>query len=169
MNFAALMSGHDRRRQQMLLRIMFGDDARQQIALGRDYLAVFVGIFVEQRRIALFHQPTNRLAQLAALFARAIPVVAVFDVAARQLRIRAAHQRIFHRPLNLMDIDFSLLRDRCCHLRRQLLRIVVVIHRRRLRRCIHRLHNALRIKRHPAAVAFNYHADHVVPSKNINM
>ena len=120
MDFAALVGTHHVARQHILLGIMFRHDARQQIALGRDHLAVFVGVFVQQRRVALLHQAADRFAQLAALFARQIPVMTVFNILARQLRITSRHQQIFYRLLDLMNIHAiaaahffaDLLRDR---------------------------------------------------------
>lgn len=44
----AALVGHDHvMRQQVLARVVLGDDARQQIALGRDDFTVFVGVLVE--------------------------------------------------------------------------------------------------------------------------
>ena len=44
---AALVGHHHVMRQQVLARVVLGDDACQQIALGRDDFAVFVGVLVE--------------------------------------------------------------------------------------------------------------------------
>ncbi len=107
-NFAALVGQHHVARQQVLPGIVFGDDARQQVALGGDHFTVFVGVFVEQRAVGLLDQAANLLVQAAALLARHVAIVAVFDIGARQLFVRAGHQLVFNRRLDLVDIDARL-------------------------------------------------------------
>ena len=118
-DLAALVRLHHVARQQLLLRIMFRDDARQQVALRRDHLTVFIGVFVQQRGVGLIDQAANGVVQLAALLARYVAIVTIFDIGARQLRIRAAHQRLFNRELNIADIHFGaigqLLADALSH------------------------------------------------------
>lgn len=47
--------------------------------------------------------------QAAAQLARHVAIVAVFDIGARQLLVLAGHQLVFHRLLDLVDIDARLL------------------------------------------------------------
>ncbi|SRN37077.1 Uncharacterised protein [Shigella flexneri] len=47
MNIATLMCLHHVTRQQVLACIVFSHDPGQQVALGWNHLAVFVGVFVE--------------------------------------------------------------------------------------------------------------------------
>ena len=108
-NFAAFMGQHHVARQDVLFSVVFGDDARQQVALGGDHLAVLVGVLVQQRAVALLDQAANFLVQAAAQLARHVAIVAVFDIGARQLFVLAGHQLVFHRLLDLVDIDARLL------------------------------------------------------------
>ncbi|MNG94505.1 hypothetical protein D3C79_535170 [compost metagenome] len=115
MDFAALMRQHHIARQDMLFGVVLGDDTGQQIALGRDHLAVFIGVLIEQRDVALFHQTTNFLVQPPAQLTRDVTIVAIFDVGTCQLLIRARHQLVFYRLLDFVDVDtrsiFHLLSD----------------------------------------------------------
>ncbi len=47
MNIATLMRLHHVTRQQVLACIVFSNNTGQQVALGWNYLAVFVGVFIE--------------------------------------------------------------------------------------------------------------------------
>ncbi|VTP63109.1 Uncharacterised protein [Leclercia adecarboxylata] len=118
MNIPALVRLHHVTRQQVLTGIVFGDDTGQQITLGGDHFAVFIGVFVEQRRVGLFDQAADLLVQATAFFTLDIPVVTVFNVGASQLFIRTRHQLVFHRGLDLVDIHlaavFHLITDDVC-------------------------------------------------------
>ncbi|CAM7760197.1 hypothetical protein CICRMM096B_24895 [Citrobacter cronae] len=109
MNITTLVRLNDITRQQVLARIVFGDDTGQQIALGRDHFAVFVGVFVQQSRVGLLNQTTNFLVQTATFFTLDITVVAIFDVRTGELFVRARHQLVFYRCLDLVDIDLAAL------------------------------------------------------------
>ena len=91
--------------QQVGQRVVAGDDAGQQVALGRDHLGVLVGVFVQQCRVALFHQPGNVLRQPSARLACEVAVVAVFDIGPCHFR-RLCHQQVFHPGLDFVDVDF---------------------------------------------------------------
>ena len=85
------------------------DDTGQQVTLGRDHFAVFVGVFVQQSRVGLLNQTTNFLVQTATLFTLYITVVAIFDVRTGELFVRTRHQLVFYRCLDLVDIDLAAL------------------------------------------------------------
>ena len=104
---AALMGHHHIVGQQVLPRIVLGDDTSQQVALGRDDFTVLVGIFVEQRGVGLLDEAADLLIETAALFALAITVMAILNVGARQLLIGAGHQLVFYRSLDLVDVDLG--------------------------------------------------------------
>ncbi|CSB01787.1 Uncharacterised protein [Vibrio cholerae] len=59
---------------------MLGDNTRQQIALSRDHFAIFIGVFIEQIRIAFLDQTFDLFGQLALLLTRDIAVMAIFNV-----------------------------------------------------------------------------------------
>ena len=105
--------------QHVLLGIVFGDDTGQQIALGRDHLAILVGVLVEQIHIALLDQATDLLAQASLLFPGHVTVVTIFDVGARHLLVLASHQPIFNHVLDFVDGYFipagDLQGDLLCH------------------------------------------------------
>ncbi len=109
MDVAALMRLHDIARQQVLARVVARDDARQQIALGGNDFAVFIGVLVQQRRIGLLHQAADLFIQAALFFAGDIAVVAIFNIRARQLLVVARHQLVFYRRLDLVDIHFPTM------------------------------------------------------------
>ena len=90
-NITTLVRLDDITRQQVLTRIVFGDDTGQQVTLGRDHFAVFVGVFVQQSRVGLLNQTTNFLVQTATFFTLDITVVAIFDVRTGELFVRARH------------------------------------------------------------------------------
>ena len=108
-NITTLVRLDDITRQQVLTRIVFGDDTGQQVALGRDHFAVFVGVFVQQSRVGLLNQTTNFLVQTATFFTLYITVVAIFDVRTGELLVRTRHQLVFYRCLDLVDIDLAAL------------------------------------------------------------
>ncbi|MNM93414.1 hypothetical protein D3C81_1057880 [compost metagenome] len=108
-DLAALVGQHYVTRQDVLLGIMLGDDPGQQIALGGDHFAVLVGVFVQQRHVALLHQATDLLVQPPAQFTRYVAIVTIFNIGAGQLLVFAGHQLIFYRLLNFMDINALLL------------------------------------------------------------
>ncbi len=59
MDLAALVRQNDIPRQDLLLRVVLRHDPGQQIALCRDHFAVFVSIFVQQRRVGLIDKTAN--------------------------------------------------------------------------------------------------------------
>lgn len=59
MDLTALVRRDYIARQQMLTGIVLGDDTGQQVALGRDHFAVFIGIFIEQRRVGLLYRAAD--------------------------------------------------------------------------------------------------------------
>ena len=81
-DLAALVCRDHVARQQMLAGIVFGDDTGQQIALGRDHFAVFVGVFIEQGRVGLLHQATDLLIQATAFLTLHVAIVAILNVGA---------------------------------------------------------------------------------------
>ena len=97
------MGLHHIPRQHVLLGIVFGHNTGQQIALGRDHLAVLVGILVEQIHVALLHQSTNFLTQPALFFPCHVAIVTIFDVGARHLLALTRHQQILDHVLDLVD------------------------------------------------------------------
>ena len=108
-NITALVCLNYITRQQVLARIVLGDDTGQQVALGWDHFTVFVGVFVQQRGVGLLNQTPNFLVQATTFFTLDITVVAIFDVRTGELFVRARHQLVFHRCLDLVDIDLAAL------------------------------------------------------------
>ena len=109
MNITTLVRLNHITRQQVLTCIVFGNDTSQQVTLGRDYFAVFVGIFIQQSRVGLLNQTTNFLVQTATFFTLDITVVAIFDLRTGELFVRTRHQLVFYRGLDLVDIDLAAL------------------------------------------------------------
>ena len=66
-DLTALVRRYHVARQQMLTGVVFSHDTGQQIALGRDHLAVFIGVFIEQGGVGLLDQTPDFLIQAAAL------------------------------------------------------------------------------------------------------
>ncbi len=114
----ALVGQHHVARQQVLTGVVLGNDARQQVALGRDHLAVFVGILIEQGGVGLLYQATDLLIQAATLLAGDIAVVAILNIGPRQLLVGASHQLVFYCGLDLADVylrsRLHLLSDHLC-------------------------------------------------------
>ncbi|MNP40674.1 hypothetical protein D3C76_1343280 [compost metagenome] len=108
-DLASLMGQHHVTRQDVLLGIVLGDDPGQQIALGGDHLAVFIGVFIEQRYVALLDQAADLLVQPSTQFTRDVAIVTVLNIGPRQLLVFAGHKLVFHCPLDFMDIDARLL------------------------------------------------------------
>ena len=104
---AALVGHHHIVGQQVLPGVVLGDDPGQQVALGRDDFTVLVGVFVEQRGVGLLDEAADLLIETAALLTLAIAVMAILNVGARQLLIGAGHQLVFHRGLDLVDVDLG--------------------------------------------------------------
>ena len=104
-NFTAFVRKHHVTRQNVLCRVVFCHDTRQQIALGWDDFTVFVCVFVQQSGIALLNQATDFLIKTAALFTRHVTVVTILNVCTRKLLIVACHQLVFYCVLNHMDIN----------------------------------------------------------------
>ena len=94
-------------RQQMLTGIVLGDDTGQQVALGRDHFAVFIGIFIEQRRVGLLYQAADLLVKATPFLTLDVTVVTILNVGARQLLVRTRHQLVFNRGLDLVDIHLA--------------------------------------------------------------
>lgn len=112
MDIAALMRLYYITRQQVLAGIVFGDNPGQQIALGGNDFTVFVGVFIEQRGVSLLYQAANFLVQTTTLFTLNVAIVTVFDVGAGKLFVRAGHQLVFNRSLDLVNIHLTA----CVHL-----------------------------------------------------
>lgn len=161
-NFAAFMGQHHVARQDVLFSVVFGDDARQQVALGGDHLAVLVGVLVQQRAVALLDQAANFLVQAAAQLARHVAIVAVFDIGARQLFVLAGHQLVFHRLLDLVDIDARLLLHALSDHAGDGGAVVGVDHAHRQRGALDGLRDARFVKRYLATVPLNHYWFHVV-------
>ena len=142
MNFAAFMGEHHVARQQILARVVLGDDARQQVALGRDHFAVFIGVLVQQRRVGLLNQPADLFIQAALFFTGDIAVVAILNIGARQLLVVARHQLVFHRRLDLVNVHFTTVLHLAADDFRDGGAIVCVIDSRCLRRTKNRFANA---------------------------
>ena len=91
--------------QQILFGIMFCHDTGQQIALGRDHFAVFIGVFVQQFGIGLLDQVPGSLYS-------GDPVSHALnrDRDGIQYRraslMRAFHQQVFDQRLYFTDVDF---------------------------------------------------------------
>ncbi len=140
--------------------VVLGDDARQQIALGRDHLGILVGVLVEQGRVGLLHQAADLLGQTATGLAGLIPVVPVLDVGAGDGLVVGRHQVVLDPVLDLVDVHlaapFQLLADRVCDARSQ--RRVGLIDR--FRRTAHRLGNQLAIEWCTTSIAFDHYRFH---------
>ncbi len=105
-DLAAFMRLNDVPGEDLLLRIVLRDDPGQQIALGGDHFAVFIGIFMQQGGVGLIHQTTNGVMQMAAALALHVAIVTILNIGACQLRVRPGHERFFHRILDVTDIHF---------------------------------------------------------------
>lgn len=112
MDLAALVRGNDVARQQVLTGIVFGNNTRQQVTLGRDDFTVFVRIFIEQGGVGLLYQTTNILVQTTALLTLNVTIVAILNVGAGQLLVRPRHQLVLNGSLDLADINLAA----CIHL-----------------------------------------------------
>ena len=82
-DLTALVRRYHVARQQMLTGVVFSHDTGQQIALGRDHLAGFIGVFIEQGGVGLLDQTPDFLIQTTALLTLDVAVVAVLNISAR--------------------------------------------------------------------------------------
>ncbi len=159
---AALVGLHHVAGQHVAGGVVLGDDARQQVALGRDHLGILVGVLVEQGRVGLLYQAADLLGQPAAGLASLIPVVTVFDVGTGDGLVVGGHQVVLDPVLDLVDVHFSppfqLLADgggnALCQRRTGLID--------RLRRSAHRLGNQLGIEWCATSITFDHNRFHGV-------
>ena len=140
--------------------VVLGDDARQQITLGRDHLGILVGVLVEQGRVGLLHQAADLLGQPAARLASLIPVVTVFDVGTGDGLVVGGHQVVLDPVLDLVDVhfpsSFQLLGDGGGNVLGQ--RRTGLIDR--LCRSAHRLGNQLGIEWCATSITFDHNRFH---------
>ena len=104
---AALMGLHHLAGQHVAGGVVLGDDAGQQIPLGRYYLGILVGVLVEQGRVGLLHQAADLLGQPATGLAGQIPVVAILDVGTGDRLVVGGHQMVLDPVLDLVNVDLA--------------------------------------------------------------
>ncbi len=144
----------------MLFGVVLRHNTGQQIALGRDDFAVFVGVLVEQRHIALLNQTPDFLVQAPAHFTFHVAVVAVFNVSTRQFFIRPRHQLVFNRILNFVDIDACLVLQIFSNNAGDLFAITNAVDTGSRRRALHRLFDQNFIERDLTTIPLNHDGLH---------
>ena len=107
------MSGADVLGQDVLFGIVLGHHAGQQIALGRDDLAVFIGVFVQQGvvivAVVLIDNTENVPAQGVSRLPFEVAGLSVLNVLAGSVVILTAHHQVLNLVLNIVDIHQHLV------------------------------------------------------------
>ena len=163
MDLAALMGGDDIAGKHELLGVMARDDARKEVSLGGDDLGVLVGVLVEDVNVALLHEALDLLREIVAALTSAVAVVAVLDVGSSYLLVAAGHELVFHKALDLRDVDLAgiLCRQLLTDSFGNLLAERIIVNTGGRSSTAYRRDNPLGIERLTASVTFDHSEIHL--------